>query len=1052
MTPMDESARWKKIAADNELFWQEIQDKTYAEPRDTIQWSIDKANPIHQEAKQFYDTTKHALSYYNGVADVTINMGQENVARAYNSSASTITNTTPVYLVGDTFKIASKYTFVESRFIGVATHDIPSGTWGYATNLGEVGGDFSGFTENATFYLGDGELTETEPSNGDFSVYIGKKKNDGVMYVMPTISTYTAEMLQPTGWADSDGNGFPDNVGIQLLTDRTLVLIATPADDYYYYQNGLKYTSSTDTFQWSTDEGVHLIYFNNGSITETLNPTEAQSRTVVEVNPGVINLYWSIPQDTFIFVNNEFHTFDMNGKTKAAIFDYHGCSVVNGIGLVDFDIDGGGSLDAHAQFGANSGTIRNQDILTSTPAVSSTFGYTAFYKEGATSWRSTFSSGFGCINTGTGRIAYNENVAGSYQLTEATSNYYVPYLLLVSNTLGRKHGMVPCSNQYASKEDAVIGAINEANALLANLPVNQIANVGVVLFQTRDVYTNSVKGRLVSMTNPFSGETVNYIDLTAGLVGGGGGGTGMASILDDPTGPSSYAGASNKLFGVNSGETGWEFKNVTVDASGNLTANTLVSTVAIGTSPVTVTSATLVTNLNTDFLDGQHGSYYLDRTNHTGTQIASTISDFASTLAGTTNTTVFTPTTDYHVATKKYVDDNTGAGLWTDAATYIYRNGDVSIGKATSTGLVFETESSDADYVGLFQNTNGTTGKGLKIQGGGGGTSNSILELYNTDPALRFDFRAAGQLYLKNLDAATAANMLYIQADGEITTGAAPGGGDITAVNTAALSGLAGGATSGDVSLTLDIDNLTSELAILTSDYIAFEDVGVGIRKTQLSNLPFLATGTKLDDLSTPDDNTDLNATTSYHGLLPKLGGGTTNFLRADGTWSAPAGGSPTLADIATNSPTTADQTFQLNSTTDFIIENSGGATDILTIAELDGDAIFVGSLTSDESRVQSTLADGTVSMYLSSGHITDIVLAENTVITIVGLEDGKEGRIEVTNGSPAYTLGINGSTGYTTEVVMGTNAVIDATVSSHTTVVFWRTGSTLYYGYIYDN
>ncbi len=47
----------------------------------------------------------------------------------------------------------------------------------------------------------------------------------------------------------------------------------------------------------------------------------------------------------------------------------------------------------------------------------------------------------------------------------------------------------------------------------------------------------------------------------------------------------------------------------------------------------------------------------------------------------------------------------------------------------------------------------------------------------------------------------------------------------------------------------------------------------------------------KLDDLATPDDNTDLDATTGRHGLLPKLGGGTTNFLRADGTWAAPPGG-----------------------------------------------------------------------------------------------------------------------------------------------------------------
>jgi len=46
----------------------------------------------------------------------------------------------------------------------------------------------------------------------------------------------------------------------------------------------------------------------------------------------------------------------------------------------------------------------------------------------------------------------------------------------------------------------------------------------------------------------------------------------------------------------------------------------------------------------------------------------------------------------------------------------------------------------------------------------------------------------------------------------------------------------------------------------------------------------------KLDDLAAPDDNTDLNASISKHGLLPKLGGGTTNYLRADGSWATPPG------------------------------------------------------------------------------------------------------------------------------------------------------------------
>lgn len=40
----------------------------------------------------------------------------------------------------------------------------------------------------------------------------------------------------------------------------------------------------------------------------------------------------------------------------------------------------------------------------------------------------------------------------------------------------------------------------------------------------------------------------------------------------------------------------------------------------------------------------------------------------------------------------------------------------------------------------------------------------------------------------------------------------------------------------------------------------------------------------------TSTDITTLNATTDKHGFLPKLGGGTANYLRADGTWATPTG------------------------------------------------------------------------------------------------------------------------------------------------------------------
>jgi hypothetical protein len=68
----------------------------------------------------------------------------------------------------------------------------------------------------------------------------------------------------------------------------------------------------------------------------------------------------------------------------------------------------------------------------------------------------------------------------------------------------------------------------------------------------------------------------------------------------------------------NNANSRWEFAgSEDVYTGGDITANTLVSTVAGGTPPLSVTSNTLVNNLNADLLDGQHGSYYRSWNNAT---------------------------------------------------------------------------------------------------------------------------------------------------------------------------------------------------------------------------------------------------------------------------------------------------------------------------------------------------------------------------------------------------------------------------------------------------
>jgi hypothetical protein len=102
-----------------------------------------------------------------------------------------------------------------------------------------------------------------------------------------------------------------------------------------------------------------------------------------------------------------------------------------------------------------------------------------------------------------------------------------------------------------------------------------------------------------------------------------------------------------------------------------------------------------------------------------------------------------------------------------------------------------------------------------------------------------------------------------------------------------------------------DVENLGSgtlaELNTIITD--ATLDTNTASRNPTSHNTSHQSGGVdviKLDDLATPDDNTDLDSTTTEHGLLPKLGGGTVNYLRADGTWNAPPGGGAHAGDHIT--------------------------------------------------------------------------------------------------------------------------------------------------------
>jgi len=133
------------------------------------------------------------------------------------------------------------------------------------------------------------------------------------------------------------------------------------------------------------------------------------------------------------------------------------------------------------------------------------------------------------------------------------------------------------------------------------------------------------------------------------------------------------------------------YLSMELSSAGDLTLQRgqYVSTIVTGTAPMNVTSTTLNANFNADLLDSQEGTYYLSRANHTGTQTASTISDFQTTVSANSDVT----TNSAKVTNATHTGDVTGSNALTLESVAITGQSEVT---AIDTDYVLISDTSDS--------------------------------------------------------------------------------------------------------------------------------------------------------------------------------------------------------------------------------------------------------------------------------------------------------------------------------------------------------------------
>jgi hypothetical protein len=510
---------------------------------DVIKFDTSTGNPTHTEGKLFYDPNKHALSYYNEESDVTVNIGQESLIRVRNETGSKILNGTVVYptgvlnnevLVG----LANAHDKEKCTLIGVTTHDIPTGTAGYVTKFGEVADlNTAGFNIGEIVYLSDttdGLITNTKPINGgSYIIPLGAIKRvgttDGSIIVDINTTELSIDQSSSLGFSNYD----TATVSVTDTSTGAVLLITPVNEEYDFYQYGVKYTKTTDTITLPDEEGMFVIYYNLGTLAYIKNPTTAEEDTLLRSNPVVTYIYWNADDKKSEYVAKEMHKIGMAAVTRTYLHFVLKCRWMSGLAPNTISADGGGNLDADAQFGMDAGGIVDEDLYHSTPTISSLTGLPIYYLSGTVSaptLRGTTNAGFSVLTTGTGRLAYNTVSGSNFVLSEVPNgNYVCCHVIAVNeNNINKRVVALVGQTMYTKVADARTGAFIEINNVsMVGIIPQEVKAIATFILETRDTYLNAVKARIRTISTG-----VYYVDWRQTQIAGSSG-TPVSNAFND---------------------------------------------------------------------------------------------------------------------------------------------------------------------------------------------------------------------------------------------------------------------------------------------------------------------------------------------------------------------------------------------------------------------------------------------------------------------------------------------------------------------------------------
>jgi len=561
-----------------------------------------------------WNSNDYTIDVPTGLGPVN-QVGQEDYEIVYNSIGFTLDNGEVIYWDSNendrpTIGLAySRDQNISEKTIGFLTMDIANGTEGIAVTRGRVRGiNTSMANVGDTVYLHptiNGSWTTTRPTGGDYIVILGIVCKVGV--TDGEICARNAMLVSPNDL--NDATGFPEqNAQIKQSdasfydSNRSFSLAPNSGggyDTFYVWQNGFKYLfNESQDLQIPNEEGTFWLYFDLGNLTYTKDPSNGQQSTIIREKVLVSMIYWNANDEEAVIIGDERHGHIMSSDTHTFLHFTKGSQWLNGLALNSILPDESGNDDTHAQFGVDSGTITDEDLINIISSISSTTGLPILYLNGSgADLRRKNQTGFSVLTDiaagvgVSGRLVWNEFTGSEWQLKTVDNTDYVLCHVFATNSKVDPVVAFIGQGDYQTISQARAGAETEISTIITNYPSPELIPLGTIIFQTRNAYSNSVKARIRSTE---LGE--NYVDWRtselqpgaapsdhgnlAGLDWQSSGHSGTASTLAgfDSLGLATEYNESNYLLreGTRNLTGNWNYGSYYINGSGNINSTGLI--------------------------------------------------------------------------------------------------------------------------------------------------------------------------------------------------------------------------------------------------------------------------------------------------------------------------------------------------------------------------------------------------------------------------------------------------------------------------------------------